>query len=281
MVGLAKCSSRASDQVCRSKRMFAARRRSIAALSTLTSAMSETRKNPSPPGPEGASRADDHTGVVDHVLRPLRGVESRGPRAPHEHRRARRLRRPSERAKPARDCVAAFAIAIDEGRLEFGRVIERIRRARLNGRRGTVAEVRSHGVERVDEVRAADGEADPRSGHVEGLRKRVELDGHVLRARHLQDARGDRPVERQLAVGEVRDEQHPVFATERDGLLVQVQRRHRAGGIMRVVEHENPRFAEHVGRDGAQIGKEPAWSARSGKKCVWPPIRPLVRPWTG
>ena len=83
-----------------------------------------------------------------------------------------------------------------------------------------------------DQRGAADGEADPPAGHVEGLRQAVELDRHVLRAGDLEDARGGL-VEVHLVVGGVLGDHEVVRLGQVDDLLEEGQVGRAAGRVVR------------------------------------------------
>ena len=94
------------------------------------------------------------------------------------------------------------------------------------------------------DLRVADDEAEPPSGHAVGLRHREQLDADLLRARLGEEARRPPPVEDEVAVGEVvqhdgsgalrvcdRLRERPVGYRRRGRVrgVVQVDRRHVAG----------------------------------------------------
>jgi len=136
--------------------------------------------------------------------------------------------------------VAPLAIAFRHGRGELRRVSERVGAALLDGGRRAVPHVRPHGVQHVDDIRIADGESEARSRHVEALRQRVKLDRHVRRSGNLEHARRHEPVEGDLAVCEVGDEDDSVPRAESHRLVEELERRDRAGGVVRIVEQEEP-----------------------------------------
>ena len=138
-----------------------------------------------------------------------------GHRGPDVARAERRLERPPEPVQGLDDQVAPALV----GRPEL---VEVLRWALERGDRGALdrgelpaVEVGLHDAERADRLGRARRPADPPAGHVVELRRRAELERDVLRARRLQGRGRHVPVERDLAVRGVVQQDQVVLARER------------------------------------------------------------------
>ena len=102
----------------------------------------------------------------------------------------------------------------------------------------------------------ADAEPHPPAGHGERLGERVELDGHVLGAGHLQDRRRLVAVEGGVGVGEVVDEDDVVLPGEGHQPVEPRQVDARGGGVVRERQHDHPGPGPGVLPGLQQVGEE-------------------------
>src|SRR3954469_6208058 len=100
-------------------------------------------------------------------------------------------------------------------------MVERESGALLNRRRRSIPHVRAYGMQRVDQVLAANCKSNSRAGHVEALRERMEFDCEVLGALNLERARRLYVIVRELHVGAVGQENDVVLAAGGDRFLIQ------------------------------------------------------------
>ena len=113
---------------------------------------------------------------------------------------------------------------------------------------------RAKGLQRRDQRRIPGREAAPVARHRASLRERVE-DDDVGSIGELQ-RRSRRLLEPELRVGLVRGEDEAVLTRERGELLVEGERRRRAGGVVRVVDPEDGESRPRLVVDRVEVRQE-------------------------
>ena len=148
--------------------------------------------------------------------------------------------------QPARVEPGAERVAprlVDPAHLErmVGPLVHGHDRRDLDRLERAVVEVRLQTRERRDHVGVADEEADPPPGHRERLRQGVQLDAALLGALDLEDRGRLVPVEGEVGVGEVVDDEQTVLAGEGDDPLHEVELDRRRGRVVRKREDHDAR----------------------------------------
>jgi hypothetical protein len=126
----------------------------------------------------------------------------------------------------------------------------------LDRLRHAVVEVALDATQGVDHVAVAAGKTDAPARHRVTLRERRELDGHVPRARHLEDARRLVALEADFRVGEVVKHHQVVLPRERDDPLEEGTVHHRRRRIVRERQDQHLRLGPGAGDRLLEIGDE-------------------------
>ena len=171
----------------------------------------------SPPGPnptpgEVATSASSHQelGELQRAHLPV-GL---GDRRPHEHGAPGRGDLPPDAVEPVAQGVPSGLVGLVDQLGVVGRFVHGHDGGDLDGLEGPVVEIALELGQGLHDGGVADQEPHPPAGHGERLGQGVELDGHVLGPRHLQDGGRGVPVEGDVGVGEVVDQDDLVLLGE-------------------------------------------------------------------
>ncbi len=193
-----------------------------------------------------------HLGLLDEVdgeiQRPHLFVRVRD-RRPDEHRAFGLLDLPSGSIEAVDERVPATEIDLVDLVYVIVALVERDDRRDLDGLEGAVVEVGLEFGERSNDLGVPDGEADPPTGHRMTFRERVELDAHLLGARHLKHRRRCVVVERDVGVCEIVNQDHLVLLGKCDETLEELEIDAHRRGVVREGHDDHPgprpRIPEH------------------------------------
>ena len=153
---------------------------------------------------------------------------------------------PARRREALHEHVAALFIGCARAvHYALGTVERRDGRV-LHGQEHAVVHVGFERPEVLHDVLVADTEADARAREAVGLRERVELHAHVLRARIGKEAAALPAVEYELTIGVVVQHDDVVLFREGDELLVPAVRCQHRRRVVRIGDNHELRTARHV-----------------------------------
>ena len=125
----------------------------------------------------------------------------------------------------------------------------------LDGLGDAAVDVRLDAHEGVNEFAVANSHADAPASHVVDLRKRVELDGDITSARHLEDGHGAVAVVGHVAVGVVVADGDVVLLRPGHDLLEEGEVGDGGGGVVGVVQPEDLGLGGEVFGDCVEVGQ--------------------------
>src|SRR5207248_6513423 len=193
-----------------------------------------------------AGLVQDQRGEADRVV-------AIGYRGPNIEGRARGLQPPTQRVQGV-DHLPVTPGVEPVGRFGLGNAaLQRLDRGPLNGLEDPGVDIGLELAGDPYELGVAADPAQPPTGHVVGLRNRMELESHLTRARRLQKAGRAISVERYLRIGCVVAEDDLVLAAELHGALEESEIRNRRGRVVRIVEPHQLRPPQDVRRYGFQV----------------------------
>ena len=214
---------------------------------------------PLTPRAEPDTGRGSHLGLTDQEGAELERVEVSvrlRDRGPHEHRPLRPAHLPPDRGEAVAQCVTTALIDVSHvlGKLRGlveghrGRDLDRLERAIVE----IALELRQGG----HDLGVADQEGHPPASHGERLRHGVELNAPVLGSGDLENRRRVVPVEADIGVGVVVDDDQIPLGRERDDLLeergIDTDRRR----VVRERDDEHPRLGPAVLPGPLQVGDE-------------------------
>ena len=207
-------------------------------------------------GPVGGAWADDHPGLLQHLLSKRCGRVALRHGRPYVDSPLRRLEVDPDLAQRADHEVAPARV--DRAHLPHGVLGpgERLRARELDGLEQPGVHVRLQLPVRRDGLGIPGDRGAPPAGHVPPLGEREHLHADVHGSRSRQKARRHVAVVGELRVRRVMHDQEAVLPCELDDAIEEAVRHDRTGRIVRVVHEHQPGALERGVRDRGQIRHE-------------------------